>query len=62
MPIKRCMIDKQSGYKWGDEGTCYPGKGGKVKAAKQGIAAANNGYKMPKEEYAKLMTIVKGRK
>lgn len=59
MPIKRCTIKGESGYKFGDQGTCYPGPEGKVKAAKQGIAIVKSGYKMPKEEYAKLLSIVK---
>ena len=38
MPLKNCTVDGQSGYKWGNEGTCYTGKDGKKKAIKQGIA------------------------
>ena len=38
MPLKKCSIDGKSGWKWGDQGHCYPGKEGKKKAIKQGIA------------------------
>jgi hypothetical protein len=39
MPIKRCIIDKKLGWKWGEEGKCYTGPGAKQDALKQGIAA-----------------------
>ena len=42
MPVKKCS---GSGYKWGNSGKCYKGKGAKAKAAKQGRAAYANGYK-----------------
>lgn len=38
MPLKKCSADGKSGWKWGDSGHCYPGKEGKKKAIKQGIA------------------------
>ena len=38
MPIKRCEINGQPGWKWGNEGKCYPGSAGKSKAIGQGIA------------------------
>ena len=38
MPLKKCSEDKQSGWKWGDQGKCYTGPEGKKKAIKQGVA------------------------
>lgn len=38
MPLKKCSKDNESGFKWGDSGTCYTGPDGKKKAIKQGIA------------------------
>ena len=38
MPLKKCKDSKDSGYKWGDSGTCYTGKDAKQKAIKQGLA------------------------
>ena len=38
MPLKKCSEDKQSGWKWGDQGKCYTGPEGKKKAIRQGIA------------------------
>ena len=38
MPLKKCSVDGKGGWKWGDQGHCYPGKEGKKKAIKQGIA------------------------
>ena len=38
MPLKRCSESGKSGWKWGNSGKCYVGKGGKKKAIKQGIA------------------------
>ena len=34
MPVKSC----NGGYKYGNTGKCYKGKGGRAKAAKQGRA------------------------
>lgn len=34
MPIKKC----NGGYKYGEEGKCYNGKGARTKAKKQGQA------------------------
>ena len=62
MPVKRCISKGKKGYKWGDEGKCFIGSDGKVKAAKQGIAAATKGgYKISKEELNKLYAIAKGK-
>jgi len=38
MPIKQCQIKGKKGYKFGDMGRCYVGKGAKEKAKKQGRA------------------------
>ena len=38
MPLKRCESGGKSGWKWGDQGKCYTGPGGKKKAIKQGVA------------------------
>ena len=38
MPLKRCQINNQKGWKWGDEGKCYVGEDAKEKALKQGQA------------------------
>lgn len=35
MPFKKCQRKGKSGWKYGDSGTCYTGKGGKAKATKQ---------------------------
>lgn len=49
MPVKRCTKGGKSGWKWGNSGTCYVGKGAKAKAEKQGRAAYANGYKGKKK-------------
>jgi hypothetical protein len=38
MPIKKCRSGGKSGYKYGDSGKCYTGKGGRAKAGKQARA------------------------
>lgn len=38
MPLKKCSSDGKPGYKWGDQGHCYTGPGGKKAAIRQGIA------------------------
>lgn len=38
MPVKRCQKDGKSGFKYGDSGKCYTGKGARAKAEKQGRA------------------------
>ena len=35
MPVKKCG---KNGYKYGDKGKCYTGKGARAKAARQGRA------------------------
>ena len=42
MPPKRCTVNGKSGWKWGDNGKCYPGEGGKAKAIAQGKAIQVN--------------------
>lgn len=59
MPVTRCQKNGKSGWKWGQQGVCYLGPGGKKKAARQGLAAVANGYPISGEERAKLMAIVK---
>merc|ERR1711964_707850 len=38
MPLKKCAIDGDGGYKWGNEGKCFTGPDAKKKAIKQGVA------------------------
>lgn len=38
MPVQRCSSGDTSGWRWGKEGKCYTGPGGKKKAIKQGVA------------------------
>ena len=38
MPLKKCSVDNNIGYKWGDSGKCYTGPDAKKQAIKQGIA------------------------
>jgi hypothetical protein len=38
MPLKQCQINGKSGWKWGNEGTCYTGPNGKRSAIAQAIA------------------------
>ena len=38
MPLKKCSENKQSGWKWGDQGKCYTGPEGKKQAIRQGVA------------------------
>lgn len=38
MPLKKCTIDNNSGYKWGNKGKCFTGPDAKKKAIKQGVA------------------------
>lgn len=42
MPVKKCQSGGKSGYKYGDSGKCYAGKGGKAKAERQGRAIKAN--------------------
>lgn len=45
MPIKECQINGKSGWKWGNEGTCYTGPNGKRKAISQAIAIISDNPK-----------------
>ena len=38
MPLKKCSSGGKSGWKWGDQGHCYTGPGGKKADIRQGIA------------------------
>lgn len=38
MPIQRCTIGGNRGYKWGQQGTCYTGPNGRRKALRQAAA------------------------
>ncbi len=38
MPVKKCTRDGKAGFKWGNAGTCFPGKGGRAKALAVGRA------------------------
>lgn len=38
MPLMRCTKDGKKGWKWGTEGACYLGPGGREKAKRQGRA------------------------
>lgn len=38
MPLQKCKENNKSGWRWGEQGKCYTGPGGKKKAIKQGIA------------------------
>jgi hypothetical protein len=38
MPLKRCQKDKKPGWKWGDTGRCFVGRGARAKALRQGRA------------------------
>ena len=49
MPVKKCRTKGKTGYKWGNSGKCYTGKGAKAKAARQGRAAYANGYRGKKK-------------
>jgi len=49
MPIKRCYVDGKPGFKWGDSGKCYTGKGAYQKALAQAKAIFASGYKEPNQ-------------
>jgi hypothetical protein len=42
MPVVRCSVNGEEGWKWGEEGKCYPGENGKQKAEIQGRAISMN--------------------
>jgi hypothetical protein len=45
MPTKSCISKGRKGYRWGNHGKCYIGKGAKKRANRQGRAAYASGYK-----------------
>ena len=45
MPVQRCQKNGRSGYKWGQSGTCYVGRGAKARAERQGRAIRASGYR-----------------
>ena len=45
MPIKKCIKNGKTGYKFGDNGVCFIGKDAKEKALKQSKAIFASGYK-----------------
>ena len=49
MPIKSCTRNGKSGHRWGDHGTCYTGRGSRLKAARQAAAAYVHGYRERKK-------------
>jgi len=55
MPLKRCEANGQSGWKWGDQGHCYTGRGAKEKAIKQ-AAAINYDKKRRGEQPERITT------
>lgn len=49
MPIKRCTLPNgQLGWKWGDQGKCYPSR---AAAVRQAQAAYANGYREPVKKF-----------
>lgn len=55
MPLKRCVENGKSGWKYGDSGTCYVGENGKEKAIRQAIAISKGipaeGLNLQEEEF-----------
>lgn len=45
MPLKKCQKNSKSGWKWGDQGTCYTGKNARQKALMQGRAIEASKHK-----------------
>lgn len=44
MPLNRCQKEGESGWKWGEEGTCYTGENGKKRAIEQAIAIGEGSF------------------
>jgi len=38
MPVMECTSGGKSGFKWGNSGKCFTGKGARNRALKQGLA------------------------
>jgi hypothetical protein len=51
MPLERCTLDGQPGWRWGSSGVCYPGPGGRGRAVRQGLAMGD----LPNEERKRPM-------
>lgn len=49
MPVHQVKKGNRIGWRWGDHGKIYFGKGAKQKAEKQGRAAYSSGYKLKKK-------------
>jgi len=45
MPVKKCKVDRKSGWKWGNSGKCYTGPGAREKAEKQGRVSKSRSKK-----------------
>lgn len=69
MPVKNCKIDGKSGYKWGNQGKCYPytpnnetsRNNAKKKAIAQGIAIGDFVSERISFDYDGVLTTKKGR-
>lgn len=59
MPIKSCQINGEDGWKYGDAGTCYPGKEGKKKAIAQGVAITGGNGELERLERFKDFLAIK---
>ena len=59
MPIFTCQINGEDGWKYGDAGTCYPGKEGKKKAIAQGVAITGGNGELERLERFKDFLAVK---
>lgn len=59
MPIKSCQINGEDGWKYGDSGTCYPGKEGKKKAIAQGVAITGGDGELSRLNRFKSLLAVK---
>ena len=44
MPLKECSVDGESGWRWGDAGTCYTGPQARQRALRQAAAIRASGY------------------
>lgn len=53
MPLKQCEINGKPGWKWGNEGKCYPGDSGKKKAIAQGIDIEGDKFAESYSDYPK---------
>ena len=44
MPVIRCSVNGEPGWKWGEGGKCYTGPDGRQQAEAQGRAVRVSGY------------------